>query len=84
MKAHQNLKSDKFRIIKKVYHSEVSFFIVVHLEVYISRQYEDDAVFFCSVATDLGASSEEMSASMININESIDLIANLVGEITKG
>lgn len=50
----------------------------------ISRQYEDDAVFFCSVATDLGASSEEMSASMININESIDLIANLVGEITKG
>ncbi len=50
----------------------------------ISRQYEDDAVFFCSVATDLGASSEEMSASMVNINESIDLIANLVGEITKG
>lgn len=50
----------------------------------ISRQYEDDAIFFCSVATDLGASSEEMSASMVNINDSIDLIANLVGEITKG
>lgn len=50
----------------------------------ISKQYEEDATFFCSVATDLGASSEEMSASMTNINESIDVIATLVSGITEG
>jgi len=50
----------------------------------VSRQYEKDAEYFCSVSSDLGASSEEMSASVANINESIGLIAELVNKISNG
>lgn len=43
----------------------------------IAKQYEEDAVFYNDVSSDLGASSEEMSASMTGINESIARIAGL-------
>jgi len=49
-----------------------------------SGQYEEDAIFFCSIANDLGASSQQMSASMVDVNDSIDSIAKLVSEITEG
>ncbi len=49
----------------------------------ISKQYEDDAEFFCSVATDFGASSEEMNTNMENINESIDSIAKLISDVAQ-
>lgn len=47
-----------------------------------SRQYEKDAVFYNDVSSDLGASSQEMSASMVGINESIAQIAELMDEVT--
>jgi methyl-accepting chemotaxis protein len=43
----------------------------------IARQYEEDAIFYNGVSSDLGASSEEMSASMVGINESISSITGL-------
>ena len=46
-----------------------------------AKQYEDDAIFFNSISSDLGASSEEMSASMTGINESINTIAELTEAI---
>jgi len=47
----------------------------------IAKQYEEDAVFFNEVSTDLGASSEEMSASMTSINENITHIKELIDDI---
>ena len=47
----------------------------------ISRQYEQDAVFYNDVSSDLGASSEEMSASMTNILEAISSINELTKSI---
>lgn len=47
----------------------------------IAKQYEEDAVFFNSISSDLGASSEEMSASMTGINDSIHSISSLTAEI---
>lgn len=49
----------------------------------IARQYEQDAVFYNEVSADLGASSEEMSASMTGINESISAIVELTGNIAE-
>jgi methyl-accepting chemotaxis protein len=49
----------------------------------IAKQYEDDAVFYNDVSSDLGASSEEMSASMTGINDSITTITELTDAIAK-
>lgn len=47
----------------------------------IAKQYEEDAVFYNDVSSDLGASSQEMSASMTGINESIAYIASMTEEL---
>lgn len=47
----------------------------------ISKKYEEDAILFNEISTDLGASSEEMNASMIGINENIRKIANMTEDI---
>lgn len=49
----------------------------------ISKQYEEDAVFFNGISSDLGASSQEMSASMCGINEHITSIAQMTDSIAK-
>lgn len=45
----------------------------------LAEVYQQDAAFYNDIAGDLGASSEEMSASMDRINESIAAITGLVG-----
>ncbi len=49
----------------------------------LAGMYEKDAEFYSNISGDLGASSQEMSASMTGINESIALITELVGEIAE-
>lgn len=49
----------------------------------ISRQYENDAVFYNEVSSELGASSEEMSAAMSGINSSIAEIVDLTNAIAE-
>ncbi len=49
----------------------------------LAGMYEKDAEFYSTISVDLGASSQEMSASMTGINESIAVITELVGEITE-
>ncbi len=49
----------------------------------LARMYEKDAGFYSAISGDLGTSSQEMSASMTGINESIAVITELVGEIAK-
>jgi len=46
-----------------------------------SKKYEEDAQFFNDISSDLGASSEEMSASMAGINESISSISSLTDDV---
>ena len=47
----------------------------------LAGMYEKDAEFYSDISGALGASSQEMSASMTEINESIAVITGLVGEI---
>jgi methyl-accepting chemotaxis protein len=47
----------------------------------IAQAYEKDAAFYSEISSELGASSQEMSASMSSINDSIAGIASLTGEI---
>ena len=49
----------------------------------LAKMYEKDAAFYSDISGDLGASSQEMSASMVGINESISSITALVGEIAE-
>lgn len=49
----------------------------------LAEMYEKDAEFYSDISGDLGAASQEMSASMTGINESIIAITELVGEIAK-
>ena len=49
----------------------------------LARAYEEDAEFYGDISGDLGASSQEMSANMTGINESIAVITELVGEIAE-
>lgn len=49
----------------------------------LAGMYERDAEFYSDISSDLGAASEEMSASITGINESIVAIATLVGEISE-
>lgn len=47
----------------------------------LAEMYEKDAEFYNDISGDLGAASQEMSASMTQINESIVVITELVGDI---
>lgn len=49
----------------------------------LAKMYQKDAEFYNEISVDLGASSEEMSNSMVRINESILAITKLVGEIAE-
>ncbi len=49
----------------------------------LAGMYEKDAEFYSTISVDLGASSQEMSASMTGINESIAVITGLVGQIAE-
>lgn len=49
----------------------------------LARMYERDAAFYSDISGDLGASSQEMSANMTRINESILAVTELVGEIAE-
>ena len=49
----------------------------------IAGMYEQDAVFYSNISGNLGASSEEMSAGIEGINDSIQTIAELVAEIAE-
>lgn len=46
----------------------------------LARMYQQDAVFYSDISSELGASSQEMSASMVRINESIAAVTELVGK----
>ena len=47
----------------------------------LAGMYEKDAEFYNDISGDLGAASQEMSANMAQINESIVVITELVGDI---
>lgn len=49
----------------------------------LAEMYEKDAEFYSDISGDLGAASQEMSASMAGINESIVAITELVEEIAE-
>lgn len=49
----------------------------------IAEQYEKDAAFFSDVSSDIGASTEEMSASMAGINDIITTIADMNSQIVQ-
>ena len=48
----------------------------------LAGMYEQDAAFYSDISSDLGASSQEMSASMEGISDSIVTITHLVGDIS--
>lgn len=50
--------------------------------IYIAKQYEEDSVFYNDISSDLGASSEEMSANMATIVTSLSEIDEMVVAIT--
>ncbi len=47
----------------------------------LAGMYEKDAAFYSDISSDLGASSQEMSASMDGISDSLATITGLVGDI---
>ncbi len=47
----------------------------------LAGMYEKDAAFYSGISGELGASSQEMSASMTDISDSLAAITELVGEI---
>ena len=49
----------------------------------LANVYQKDAAFYHEISGELGASSEEMSANMRGINDSIAAITELVGEIAE-
>lgn len=48
----------------------------------LAGMYEQDAAFYSDISSDLGASSQEMSANMEGISDSIVTITHLVGDIS--
>lgn len=48
----------------------------------IGKQYQQDAVSYSEVASDLGASSEEMSSSMALIADTISQVTDLISDIS--
>lgn len=49
----------------------------------LAQMYQEDAAFYNDISSDLGASSEEMSARMTSINESIFAITELVAGVAE-
>ncbi len=49
----------------------------------LAEMYEEDAAFYNSISGDLGSASTEMRAGIAGINESILVIAELVGTIAE-
>lgn len=49
----------------------------------LAGMYEKDAEFYGDISGDLGAASQEMNASMAQINDSIVVVTDLVGEIAE-
>ena len=49
----------------------------------LAGMYKEDAVFYNGISGDLGSASEQMSAAMDGINETIRSITLLVGDIDK-
>ncbi len=49
----------------------------------LAGMYEKDAAFYSDISSDLGASSQEMSASMDGISDSLAMITGLVGDIAE-
>ena len=49
----------------------------------LAGMYEKDAAFYSDISSDLGASSQEMSASMEGISDSLTTITGLVGDIAE-
>ena len=49
----------------------------------LAGMYKEDAVFYSSISSDLGAASQQMSANMDGINDAIRAITLLVGAITE-
>ncbi|MDE7259828.1 MAG: hypothetical protein K2N77_11430, partial [Lachnospiraceae bacterium] len=49
----------------------------------LAEMYEKDAEFYNDISGDLGAASQEMSASMAQISDSIVVITELVGDIAE-
>lgn len=49
----------------------------------LAGMYEKDAKIYSEISHELGASSQEMSASMEEVNEAVAVIAGLVGEIAQ-
>lgn len=49
----------------------------------LAGMYEKDAAFYSGISSELGASSQEMTASMEGINDSLVSITELVGEIAE-
>jgi methyl-accepting chemotaxis protein len=49
----------------------------------IGKQYQEDALAYSEVSSDLGASSQEMSSSMATISESIQNVTELVANISR-
>lgn len=49
----------------------------------LAGMYEKDAVFYSGISGELGASSQEMRASMAGISDSLEAITGLVGEIAE-
>ena len=49
----------------------------------LAGMYEKDAAFYSDISSDLGASSQEMSASMEGISDSLITITRLVGDIAE-
>lgn len=58
--------------------------VVVDYEnmINIAKQYEEDSIFYNDISSDLGASSEEMSASMATIISNLSHIDDMVAAIT--
>lgn len=49
----------------------------------LAKMYKQDAAFYSSISSDLGAASEQMSANMEGINEVIHAITALVGDVAE-
>ena len=50
--------------------------------IHIAKQYEDDSIFYNDISSDLGASSEEMSANMATIITNLSRIDEMMAAIT--
>ena len=49
----------------------------------IAKKYEEDASFYNDISSDLGASCEEISASMMDINQNIAVVNDMVQNVSE-